>query len=137
MDYYRKLIDGPEHIVHTLWLDPKLHFALRRYEQHRAGALHARRTCDDFAKLPEREVYLPRKVVTENFHPGRDPYVVEAEPIVIHTSELKEMNRARVADDAFVPKITTPDASFRDHRDNPEQPSENQINEDGIPQRKP
>lgn len=136
IEFMRKQRQSPDHITHIFWLDPKLNYAIRQYELHRAGQVHWRYSCDDYVQVPDRDLFFPRKVKNESFHTGRDPLAVEKEPIN-SSYEVTEISSARVPDAAFVPKITTSDAELTDFREDPDHPMTNRINEDGIPPRRP
>lgn len=138
VEYKRKKQQQTEWLTQIVWLDPKMNYATRKYECRLGNQLRWRTLYDEFAKVADRELFLPRKVVFEVFVSSTGPQMVFNEPISRITSEVTEIGTEKLDTTAFVPKITTDLAEFEDFRDDPDHPVTNIINsEDGIPPRKP
>ncbi|CAN5493878.1 hypothetical protein BH09PLA1_BH09PLA1_36950 [soil metagenome] len=137
VELMRRKQERKEELTHLYWLDPSLNYALRQSERHLGGVLHTRTICDDFAKVPQRDLFFPRKIVNEDFHAGRHPERRFDKPIWRCVSEVTDIDPVKLDGKSFIPKIVTGSAEFTDSRDDPDHQITAIINEDSIPPRGP
>ena len=88
--------------VRVFYLDPKYHYALRRFERESVedGELLFRIDCTDFRPTQNGDLFLPNSVVTTQFDEG--------EPIETLTYRLGEILFGEPPDDLFTLNDTTP-----------------------------
>jgi RNA polymerase sigma factor (sigma-70 family) len=121
-----ELIDvNPERVrLHALpptrnfiyYLDPQLHFALRRIDECYDRKPIVRITCNQLTQLPGRDIWLAHEIVRDHFTYRMIPDQFFSEPILTETLELTEVSTGVLPAGQFV--LSTRVAS----RSNPQGP---------------
>jgi hypothetical protein len=129
----RKSRELPAERLQIFYLDPALNYAVRRIEQrYEDGTLLSQTNCDNFEKLPGREVWLPRRCIEGSFE-TLDVGVYLKEPPYVTTYEVTSFSTDRIADERFaVASVMTPGVVVKDETYDP--PAEYKVGEDGSPQ---
>lgn len=105
---------------YAYYLDPALHYAVRRLDRSYApDTLLSRSISSDFVQEPGRPVWLPRRIETEMHEmPNQstpDPVLVDS--ILSEVLEITTYDFARVPDDAFALNYTKPGTFVVDYTD--------------------
>jgi RNA polymerase sigma factor (sigma-70 family) len=108
----------PETCRYAYYLDPALHYAVRRFDRSFApDTLLSRSNFVDFQQVPGRQLWLPRRVETEMHEVPNQPGKVIAETILMNNLEVTAYDFARVPDDTFVLTYTKPGTFIVDFSD--------------------
>jgi RNA polymerase sigma factor (sigma-70 family) len=133
----RKARQLPEQVIHVLWLDPQLNYALRRSEvQYDGGILLRRETCDDFRPLAGRDVSLPYRIVRENFTADSNPGVYFTPALSGSVTEVKDVKLDPAPDETFILDYRFPGTDIVDLRD-PDNEQKFVVDEDGMKRARP
>jgi hypothetical protein len=109
-EYDRACIEGiklkrtlPEQRIYVFYLDPQFDYAIRRSEQrYDGGILLSRVDRDDFQKLPERDLYLPRRIVRHRFTDTNVATTYFKDPVVTGTIEVTSIDVEPLPEDHFI-----------------------------------
>ena len=113
MEAQRKL---PATRRYSYYLDPQLHYAVRRLDQsYGSDQLLVRSDCSDFQQISGRNVWLPKKIESQMHEYFSAPDTVFKENFLSQTLLVSAMSGDRVSDDAFKLEYeTTPGTMVRD-----------------------
>jgi RNA polymerase sigma factor (sigma-70 family) len=103
---------------YTFFLDPAMHYAVRRVEQrYGAEALLQRADCGQFDQVPGRQLWLPRRIETQMYEwhslagpPLKDSFLSQVQLVSAY-------NGSRVPDETFRLDYTAPGTMIRDGTD--------------------
>jgi len=84
------------------FLDPQLHFALRRIEERYDQKPIVRTTCNQLTQLPGRDIWLAHEIVRDHFTYRMIPDQIFPEPILTETLELTEVSTGVLPAGQFV-----------------------------------
>jgi RNA polymerase sigma factor (sigma-70 family) len=101
---------------YSFYLDPQLHYAVRRLDQsYGSDQLLVRSDCSDFQQIAGRNVWLPKKIESQMHEYFSAPDTVFKENFLSQTLSVSAMSGDRVSDDAFKLEYeTTPGTIVRD-----------------------
>jgi RNA polymerase sigma factor (sigma-70 family) len=101
---------------YSFYLDPQLHYAVRRLDQgYGADQLLVRSDCGDFQQLSGRNVWLPQKIESQMHEWYSVPDTVFKDSFLTQTLSVSAMSGDRLSDDAFkLAYETTPGTMVRD-----------------------
>jgi len=103
---------------YVFYLDPELHYAVRRFEQsYRPNALLTRSDCSGFEQISGRQLWLPRRVETQLHEYYSVPETVLKDAFLSRIVEVTAMDGNRVPDETFKLDYTTPGTMVRDATD--------------------
>jgi RNA polymerase sigma factor (sigma-70 family) len=115
LDEQRKL---PETRRFIYFLDPQLHYAVRRSEQrYGSDTLLTRTDCSQFEQIPGRQLWLPRKVENQLHEYGTVPATVFKDAVLTQKIEVSAFNGHRVPDETFQLDYHAPGTIIRDGTD--------------------
>jgi hypothetical protein len=86
----------------VFYLDPQLHYAIRRREERYGQTLLARTTNNQFERIPGRDAWLPRKSVIDHYTSPKRPGEYSNTPISTETCEVTQLRTERMSDRDFV-----------------------------------
>lgn len=87
---------------YAFYLDPQLHYAVRRLDQsYGADTLLSRSDCTQFEQIPGRELWLPKKVETQLHEFYTLPGTFFKDSFLSFTTTVSSMSGDRISDDAF------------------------------------
>jgi hypothetical protein len=99
------------------YLDPSLHYAVRRFERDGGpGSLVDRTDCSQFEQIPGRQLWLPRRVASELHELPSMPGTVFKE-IVTQVLVVSAIDGRRVSDETFALNYTQPSTIVHDGTD--------------------
>jgi RNA polymerase sigma factor (sigma-70 family) len=101
---------------YSFYLDPQLHYAVRRLDQsYGSDTLLVRTDGSDFQQISGRNVWLPKKIESQFHEFYSSPGSVFKDNFLSQTIEVSAMSGDRVSDDAFkLEHETTPGTMVRD-----------------------
>lgn len=118
-----KRIEGqrqlPATCRYTYYLDPDLHYAVRRFEQrYDPDTLLARVDSSDFQKISGRQVWLPRHIETDLSRMDAAPGTLPKESLQTRLlQEISSFDGNRVPDETFTLNYTMPGTFVSDGTD--------------------
>jgi hypothetical protein len=87
---------------YTFYLDPQLHYAVRRLDQnYGADTLLSRSDCTQFEQIPGRALWLPKKMETQLHEFDSVPGTVFKDSFLSFITTVSSMSGDRISDDAF------------------------------------
>jgi RNA polymerase sigma factor (sigma-70 family) len=87
---------------YTFYLDPQLHYAVRRLDQnYGADTLLSRSDCTQFEQIPGRALWLPKKMETQLHEFDTVPGTVIKDSFLSFITTVSSMSGDRISDDAF------------------------------------
>jgi RNA polymerase sigma factor (sigma-70 family) len=99
MEALRKL---PATRRYTFYLDPQLHYAVRRLDQsYGTDTLLSRADCTQFQQIPGRELWLPKKVETQLHEYYSAPGTFFKDAFLSFTTTVSSMSGDRIPPDVF------------------------------------
>jgi RNA polymerase sigma factor (sigma-70 family) len=106
MEHVAELIEAqrklPATRLYTFYLDPQLHYAVRRLDQsYGPDTLLLRTDCSQFEQVSGRDIWLPRKVETQMHEYYSVPGAPFKDPFLTHVVEVTAIDGNRVPDDVF------------------------------------
>jgi RNA polymerase sigma factor (sigma-70 family) len=105
----------PETRRYVYFLDPELHYAVRRCEQrYGADTLLSRTDCSQFEQIPGRQLWLPRRVEEQLHEYPTVPGTVFKEAFLTQIAEVSAFDGNRVPDETFRLDYTAPGTMIRD-----------------------
>ena len=105
----------PAKVRKIFFLDPKMNYAMRRYERrYPDGRLLELTTASDFSRVVDRPLWLPQNGVREMFVWSTVPDRVFEKPVMIEAFAVTKMATDRVASDTFVLSYTAPGTQIAD-----------------------
>ena len=109
----------PEARRYIYYLDPSLHYAVRRLEtRSKPDTLLNRTDCSQFEQIAGRQLWLPRKVESELHElPMLPGAVLKKEEAATQTLEVSAFDGSRVPDETFVLNYTQPGTIVHDGTD--------------------
>jgi RNA polymerase sigma factor (sigma-70 family) len=108
----------PETRRYVYYLDPELHYAVRRCEQrYGADTLLSRTDCSQFEQIPGRQLWLPRRVEEQLHEYPTVPGTVFQEAFLTQIAEVSAFDGNRVPDETFRLEYTAPGTIVRDGTD--------------------
>ena len=101
---------------YSFYLDPQLHYAVRRLDQsYGPDTLLVRSNCSEFQQIPGRNVWLPKKIESQFHQSVSAPDTVSKDNFVSQTLSVSAISGDCVSDDAFrVEYEATPGTIVRD-----------------------
>ena len=101
---------------YSFYLDPQLHYAVRRLDQsYGSDQLLVRTDCSDFQQISGRNVWLPKKIESQMHEYFSAPDIVFKDNFLSQTIEVSAMSGDHLSDDAFKLELeTTPGTMVRD-----------------------
>jgi hypothetical protein len=98
----------PRQLQYVYYLDPVYGYAVRRYEEiGNDGRLRRRSNCTEHQKLPEYEIWLAKKCITDFYvADGTYPGKVFDAPLLTESAEVTEFSTKVVGADVFTLKYT-------------------------------
>ncbi len=93
--------------VLAFYLDPEIHYAMRRREErYEDGTLLHRTNYEEYEKLEGRKVWLPRRYTVDHYTYWDIPSIVHESPIFSDVIEVSEFVLKPVPDEQFVLNYT-------------------------------
>ena len=87
---------------YTFYLDPQLHYAVRRLDQsYGADKLLSRGDCSQFEQVPGRALWLPKKMETQLHEFDSVPGTIFKDSFLSFITTVSSMSGDRISDDAF------------------------------------
>ena len=87
---------------YAFYLDPQLHYAVRRLDQsYGADTLLSRSDCTQFEQIPGRDLWLPKKVETQLHEFYSLPGTFLKDSFLSFTTTASSMSGDRISDDVF------------------------------------
>jgi hypothetical protein len=103
---------------YVFYLDPDLHYAVRRFEQsYGPDTLLTRSNCSQFEQIPGRQLWLPRRVETELHEYNSVPETVFKEAFLFQVINVLAFDGGRVPDQTFALNYTEPGTIVSDRTD--------------------
>jgi hypothetical protein len=103
---------------YIFYLDPDLHYAVRRFEQtYGPDTLLARSNCSQFQQIAGRQLWLPRRVETQLHEWYSVPETVFKDAFLTQIVEVSAIDGSRVPDETFKLDYTEPGTMVRDGTD--------------------
>lgn len=102
---------------YVYYLDPSLHYAVRRCEQRYGTDLLSRTDCSQFEQIPGRQLWLARKVESELHEYYSVPGTVIKESFLSQITEVSAFDGSRVPDETFKLNYTQPGTLVKDGTD--------------------
>jgi hypothetical protein len=103
---------------YVFYLDPELHYAVRRFEQsYGPDTLLARSDCSHFEQIPGRQLWLPRRVETQLHEYYSVPETVFKDAFLTQILEVSAIDGSRVPEELFKLDYTEPGTMVRDGTD--------------------
>jgi hypothetical protein len=103
---------------YVFYLDPDLHYAVRRFDQsYGADTLLARSTDSQFERVPGRNLWLPRRVETHLHEYYSVPETVFKDAFLTQILDVSAIDGSRVPDETFKLDDTAPGTMVRDGTD--------------------
>jgi hypothetical protein len=130
LDAVKKMRLLPERWKYVFELDPACNYAVVLTEtRYQDGTLLSRSRCDDFEKLPGRELWLPHRCAIETFSMAPAPPLKA--PITTVTIDAREWNIQATKDKQFFLDFREPGTTVADRTD-PEHHIDYTIEPDGT-----
>jgi RNA polymerase sigma factor (sigma-70 family) len=114
----QRSLPASRHFIY--YLDPGLHYAVRRLEQRYGGeTLLARIDCSQFQQIPGRPLWLPRRVVSEIYDSDKQEAAPSCEPSWSKNIDVSAIDGRRVSEETFSldDKYNEPGTVVRDETD--------------------
>jgi hypothetical protein len=87
---------------YTFYLDPQLHYAVRRLDQsYGTDTLLSRADCTQFQQIPGRELWLPKKVETQLHEYYSVPGIFFKDAFLSFTTTVSSLSGDRISPDVF------------------------------------
>ena len=87
---------------YSFYLDPQLHYAVRRLDQsYGPDTLLVRSDCSEFQRIPGRNVWLPKKSSHNFTNMSRRPDTASKDNFLSQTLSVSAISGSCVSDDAF------------------------------------
>jgi RNA polymerase sigma factor (sigma-70 family) len=101
---------------YTFYLDPQLHYAVRRMDQsYGVDILLSRSDCTQFEQIPGRDLWLPKKVESQLHEFYTLPGTFFKDSFLSFTTTVSSLSGDRISDDAFkLDYETVPGTVIRD-----------------------
>jgi hypothetical protein len=103
---------------YVYYLDPELHYAVRRCEQrYGADTLLSRTDCSQFERIPGRQLWLPRRVDSQLHEYHTVPGTIFKDAFLTQILEVSAFDGNRVPDETFQLDYTAPGTIVKDGTD--------------------